>query len=297
MGRGAISAAIALLQQEGLVHVSGGRGGTTVRPQGARRIRRGTTVRRGESGYLMPAAQPGDVWTVHGAPTVETRPIPERPQNSGLPRHACPSPADHIPAGDPPYQVATTWIHPDACDALRCGSPHRPRLPDRLRRPAKADLVAGAHPARHPEADEAAARASPPPCPYSDCGRDVSPHWGAGEVTLRDPAEQGGAGAGASVWRQARWLALTGPAKVPNKKKPGAAPGQTTEKIMKTAVLYGTRTRTRLNHHAAQRGCPMSTIRRRRPRYEFTRYPTPRCVITAYRGLEAARRAPPTPRI
>src|SRR5690606_26462773 len=79
VGRGAISAAIALLQQEGLVHVSGGRGGTTVRPQGARRIRRGTTVRRGPSGYLMPAAQPGDVWTVHGTPTVETRPIPERP--------------------------------------------------------------------------------------------------------------------------------------------------------------------------------------------------------------------------
>lgn len=178
VGRGTISAAIALLQQEGLVHVSGGRGGTTVRPQGARRIRRGTTVRRGENGYLMPAAQPGDVWTVHETPTVETRPIPERPAEllglaPGTPvlrRRRVTS-----PAGDPPYQVADTWIHPDAvADAPQVAEAHTGPggYLDRLEEAGHGPISWREHiRARHPEADEAAALGIPTAMPVIEIAR------------------------------------------------------------------------------------------------------------------------------
>lgn len=193
VGRGAISAAIALLQQEGLVHVSGGRGGTTVRPQGARRIRRGSTVRRGESGYLMPAAHPGDVWTVHGAPTVETRPIPERPAellgvDQGTPvvrRRRITS-----PAGDPPYQIADTWIHPDAvADAPQVAEAHTGPggYLDRLEEAGHGPISWREHiRARHPEADEAAALGIPTAMPVLEIARvGTSARTGAPvEVTL-----------------------------------------------------------------------------------------------------------------
>ncbi|MBA8957714.1 GntR family transcriptional regulator [Actinomadura namibiensis] len=125
VGRGVISSALAILKAEGLISVVKRRG-ITVRERGnRRRLKRGTLVTRDPArGYVMPAAtSPDEPWQVHGRPSRETLPIPERPAELlrlepgtlTLRRRRVTS-----PTGDPPFQLVDTWVHPQAvADAPR----------------------------------------------------------------------------------------------------------------------------------------------------------------------------------
>lgn len=126
--RHSVRAAVAALAREGLV-VPIRRRGTVVRDRaGRRRVRRGVMVRRDERGYIMPAAaREGEPWQTHGRPRASTEPIPARPaellsleeDTPVLRRRRVTS-----PAGEPPYQLVDTWIHPDAvADAPRVAAP------------------------------------------------------------------------------------------------------------------------------------------------------------------------------
>jgi len=119
-----ISDAIAVLETEGLVRAVRRRGTVVQPPVARRRIRRGTQVTRdtnhavggASSGYNFPAAQ-AEAWQLHGKPRRDTLPIPPRPAElldvpAGGPvlrRRRVTS-----PVGEPPFQLADTWIHPDA---------------------------------------------------------------------------------------------------------------------------------------------------------------------------------------
>lgn len=116
-GRGVISAALKELEADGLISVVKRRG-IVVRERGSRRrIQRGALVTRDPArGYIMPAAAgPDEPWQVHGPPRRETVPIPDRPaellhlapDTLALRRRRVTS-----PTGEPPYQLADTWIHP-----------------------------------------------------------------------------------------------------------------------------------------------------------------------------------------
>lgn len=127
-GRSVIRAALAVLQEEGLVQVRG-RGGTVVRPRTTRRrVQRGSVVHRDDGGYVFPAWRPGEAWQVHGRPRASIEPIPARPAellglDEGTPvlrRRRITS-----PVGEPPFQIADTWIHPTAvADAPQVGEIH-----------------------------------------------------------------------------------------------------------------------------------------------------------------------------
>ncbi|WP_068758751.1 GntR family transcriptional regulator [Thermobifida cellulosilytica] len=127
--RHAVRTAVAALTRDGLV-VPVRRRGTVVRDRaGRRRVRRGRMVRRDERGYVMPAAaREGEPWQVHGRPRRAVVPIPARPAEllgleegtEVLRRRRVTS-----PAGEPPYQIADTWIHPTAvADAPQVAEPH-----------------------------------------------------------------------------------------------------------------------------------------------------------------------------
>lgn len=116
-GRGVISSAVRVLQDEGLVSVVKRRG-ITVRELGRRRrVQRGSLVTRDPArGYVMPAAaRPDEPWQTHGRPKRETLPIPGRPAEllgvaEGTPvlrRRRVTS-----PTGEPAFQLVDTWIHP-----------------------------------------------------------------------------------------------------------------------------------------------------------------------------------------
>lgn len=128
VGRYIIRRALDVLQTEGLIQVRG-RGGILVRARGERRrVTRGATVHRDQGGYVFPAWRPGEAWQVHGRPRASTEPIPARPAEllgleEGTPvlrRRRITS-----PVGEPPFQLADTWIHPTAvADAPQVAEPH-----------------------------------------------------------------------------------------------------------------------------------------------------------------------------
>lgn len=116
-GSATIQAALAVLRREGLISVTRRRG-IIVRGRPPRRqVERGALVRRDpRRGYIMPAAARADEpWQTHGRPRASTAPIPARPAellgvDQGAPvvrRRRVTS-----PAGEPPYQIADTWVHP-----------------------------------------------------------------------------------------------------------------------------------------------------------------------------------------
>ena len=115
-GSATIQAALAVLRREGLISVTRRRG-IIVRGRPPRRqVERGALVRRDpRRGYIMPAARADEPWQVHGRPRVSTEAIPARPAellgvDQGAPvvrRRRVTS-----PAGEPPFQIADTWITP-----------------------------------------------------------------------------------------------------------------------------------------------------------------------------------------
>lgn len=112
--------AVDVLAKEGRVRVIK-RKGTVVQDRsiGRRRIPRSTSVMRDpRRGYIFPAASRADEpWEVHGQPKRMFAPIPadvaERldiePGSEVMRRRRVTS-----PAGEPPFQIADAWIHPDA---------------------------------------------------------------------------------------------------------------------------------------------------------------------------------------
>lgn len=117
VGSGVIQAALGVLKAEGLVTVAR-KAGITVRERGTRRrVQRGHMVNRDSHGYVFPAWTPGEPWQVHGRPKREIVPIPARPAEllglaegtEVLRRRRVTS-----PEGEPPFQLADTWISPSA---------------------------------------------------------------------------------------------------------------------------------------------------------------------------------------
>ncbi|MCK9895210.1 GntR family transcriptional regulator [Frankia sp. AgB32] len=120
--------AIRLLQQRGLVVTRQG-SGSYVRAIPRRRILRGRLIRRDPArGYIMPAAATAqEPWQTHGQPQAATVPAPSTVAdvlgiNVGTPtvrRRRVTS-----PAGEVPFQLIDTWIHPDGVvDAPQAGAP------------------------------------------------------------------------------------------------------------------------------------------------------------------------------
>jgi len=119
VGSGVIQAALGVLKSEGLVTVAR-KSGIVVRERGTRRrVQRGRTVQRDAHGYVFPAWTPGEPWQVHGRPRRAVVPIPARPAEllgleEGTPvlrRRRVTS-----PEGEPPFQLADTWISPSAVE-------------------------------------------------------------------------------------------------------------------------------------------------------------------------------------
>lgn len=137
--RNVIGAAIKVLEVDGHLWAVP-RKGTVVQEPGSRnRIQRGSVVVRDTAGtvagmdtprgsYSFPSSAHGLKWTTHGAPTRSLEPIPPRPAelldvepgSEVLRRRRVTS-----PSGEPPYQIADTWIHPAAvADAPRVADEH-----------------------------------------------------------------------------------------------------------------------------------------------------------------------------
>ncbi|MFH9090934.1 GntR family transcriptional regulator [Streptomyces sp. NPDC017673] len=120
VGRGVISAALAVLEREGLVRPIKRRGIVVLDWRiERRRIARGQVVTRNpRAGYVFPAAsRPDERWVPHGRPFRERLPAPERVAElmgieagtETLRRRRVTS-----PAGEPPFQVVDTWLSEEA---------------------------------------------------------------------------------------------------------------------------------------------------------------------------------------
>lgn len=136
--RAVIAEAVRVLEGEGMVRAVRRRGTVVQWPSVRRRIERGTKVTRdpgytvtgvatqGGTGYNFPAAQ-AESWQAHGTPRVSVEPCPARVAE--LLRVAEGAPIVRRrrvtgPAGDPPFQLADSWIHPDGvADAPRAAEP------------------------------------------------------------------------------------------------------------------------------------------------------------------------------
>ncbi|MGP3750029.1 GntR family transcriptional regulator [Streptomyces sp. IBSNAI001] len=115
-----ISRAVELLALRGLVRTVKKAGIIVLQPVARRTVRE--VVRRSNSGYVFPvaASAPGP-WILHGRPQVGRLPMPEPvAELFGL---------DHgtealrlrrvsSPPGEPPLQLADTWLHPGELDSL-----------------------------------------------------------------------------------------------------------------------------------------------------------------------------------
>lgn len=120
VGRGVISAALGVLEREGLVRPVKRRGIVVLDWRiERRRIARGQLVTRNpRGGYVFPAAsRPDERWVPHGRPFRERLPAPERVAElmgieagtETLRRRRVTS-----PAGEPPFQVVDTWLSEEA---------------------------------------------------------------------------------------------------------------------------------------------------------------------------------------
>ncbi|MET9603134.1 GntR family transcriptional regulator [Streptomyces sp. NPDC006459] len=130
VGRGVVSAALAVLEREGLVRPIKRKGIVVLDwTLARRRIARGQLVMRDpRRGYVFPAAsRPDEPWEVHGRLFREYVPAPSRVAElmgieagiAVLRRRRVTS-----PAGEPPFQLAETWLSASAVrDAPQSAEP------------------------------------------------------------------------------------------------------------------------------------------------------------------------------
>lgn len=120
VGRGVVSAALALLEREGFIRPIKRKGIVVLDWRILRRrIARGQLVTRNpHTGYVFPAAsRPDERWTPHGRPFREYAAAPDRvaellgvePGAETLRRRRVTS-----PAGEPPFQLVDTWLTDEA---------------------------------------------------------------------------------------------------------------------------------------------------------------------------------------
>ncbi|MBV9143077.1 MAG: GntR family transcriptional regulator [Pseudonocardiales bacterium] len=119
VSRETIRAAVALLEERGLVRSIKGRGAVVRDTAPRRQIPRSNLVTRDPArGYIFPAAShPGEPWIAHGRPRRDVLAIP-----AGIATHLGLAPGMAVlrrrrvtsPTGEPPFQLVDTWIHPDA---------------------------------------------------------------------------------------------------------------------------------------------------------------------------------------
>lgn len=130
VSRETIRAAVALLEERGLVRNVKGRGAVVRDTAPRRQIRRSNLVTRDPArGYIFPAASHvGEPWIAHGRPRRDVLAIPAgvathlgiAPGMAVLRRRRVTSPTD-----EPPFQLVDTWIHPDAvADAPQVAEPN-----------------------------------------------------------------------------------------------------------------------------------------------------------------------------
>jgi GntR family transcriptional regulator len=124
-----VGSALRTLQEEGLITVTKKRG-TWVRVQGERRrLERGRLVTKSPAGsYVFPAASgPGEKWMAHGQPRASVVEVPADvavflqvdPGTRAVRRRRVTS-----PEGEPPFQIADSWIHPvGVADAPQAAEP------------------------------------------------------------------------------------------------------------------------------------------------------------------------------
>lgn len=128
VSRNVIAAAVKVLETESRLRAVPKLGTVVQQPPPRERIQRGRKVVRDGLGvvagmdvphgsYSFPSSAHGRSWTTHGAPVASVEPITDRaaellnvePGTPVLRRRRVTS-----PAGEPPYQISETWIHPDA---------------------------------------------------------------------------------------------------------------------------------------------------------------------------------------
>jgi GntR family transcriptional regulator len=127
-GLATIRTALLELKAAGLVR-SVPRVGVIVRePVEAIRVKRGNLVTRDDGGYVFPSFRPGEPWQVHELPRGTGPKVANQPVPSEIAEHLDITPGTDTlrrrrvtsPVGEPPFQLADTWIHPDAvADAPR----------------------------------------------------------------------------------------------------------------------------------------------------------------------------------
>jgi GntR family transcriptional regulator len=136
--RAVIAEAVRVLEGEGMVRAVRKRGTVVQWPTVRRRIERGNKITRdpgytvagittpGTPGYNFPAAQ-AESWQAHGTPRASAEPCPPRvaellrvTEGSQVVRRR----RGTSPAGEPPFQLVDSWIHPDGIvDAPRAAEP------------------------------------------------------------------------------------------------------------------------------------------------------------------------------
>lgn len=136
--RAVIAEAVRVLEGEGMVRPVRKRGTVVQWPAVRRRIERGTRVTRdagytargaaspGATGYNFPSAQ-AESWQLHGTPHVSVEPCTFRAAELlGVAEGAQVVRRRRVtsPAGEPPFQLVDTWIHPEGvADAPRAAEP------------------------------------------------------------------------------------------------------------------------------------------------------------------------------
>lgn len=130
VSRNVVAAAVKALEQDSWLWAVPKKG-TIVQVPGARsRIRRGRVVVRDVKGvvagmdvphgsYSFPSEAHDLRWVLHGTPRRSIEPIPQRPAELLALRPETPVLRRRrvsSPEGQPPYQLADTWIHPAAVD-------------------------------------------------------------------------------------------------------------------------------------------------------------------------------------
>lgn len=129
VSRETIRAAVALLEERGLVRNVKGLGAVIRETAPRRQLRRSNVVTRDPArGYVFPAAShAGEPWVSHGRPRRDVLAVPTdvaahlgiAPGMAVLRRRRVTS-----PTGEPPFQLVDTWIHPDAvADAPQVAEP------------------------------------------------------------------------------------------------------------------------------------------------------------------------------
>jgi DNA-binding GntR family transcriptional regulator len=129
VGRGVLQLALNVLESEGLITVVKKRGILVRNRAGRRRAKRGQLVTRSALvGYVFPAATgPDERWGPHGQPRAGLAPVPASvAELLGLTASAEVLRRRRVtsPVGESPFQLADTWIHPDAvADAPQVAEP------------------------------------------------------------------------------------------------------------------------------------------------------------------------------